>query len=121
MCIEKGILSEFFSERYDVMKMIQLDYTFERRIELQKEESYSEGHADGRKEGIAEGKAEGQIKGKDLLLIEQVCKKLKKGKDIPTIADELEEDVAHISVICSAAEKYAPDYDAEKIFADINA
>ena len=105
LCIEKGILSEFFRKKYDeVMKMIQLDYTFERRIELQKEESYSEGHSDGM----------------NLHLIEQICKKLKKGKDISTIADELEEEEAHISAICSTAEKFAPNYDAEKILSELN-
>ena len=53
------------------------------------------------------------------LLIELICKKLKKGKSVPQIADELEEDEAAIQAIVNAAEKYAPDYDVEKIVKDV--
>ena len=33
------------------------------------------------------------------------------------IADELEEDVVRIQVICDAAEKFAPGYEEEKVLA----
>ena len=65
-------------------------------------------------ESKAEEKAENECK-----LIEKVIKKLIKGKSIPVIADELEEEETYISAICSAAEKYAPDYDAKKIYQDL--
>ena len=45
-----------------------------------------------------------------------VCKKLAKGKDLDEIADELEEDVEVIKPMYNVAVKYAPDYDAEKVF-----
>lgn len=53
-------------------------------------------------------------------IIEQVCKKLIKGKDIETIADELEEDVDRIRSICEIATKFAPDYNIEAIYKALN-
>ncbi|MCC8139495.1 MAG: Rpn family recombination-promoting nuclease/putative transposase [Lachnospiraceae bacterium] len=53
--------------------------------------------------------------GKLLQLIEQVCKKLSKGKSLEQIADELEEEPAKIQQICDAAADFAPNYDTLKI------
>ncbi len=107
-CIEQGILTEFFTKRYDeVMKVVELDYTFERRIELQREESYIDGKNDGLKEGRIEG------------LIDLIVKKIRKNKPIPVIAAELENDEAEITRIYAIAKKYAPEYDAEKILAEL--
>ena len=107
-CIEQGILIEFFTKRYDeVMKVVELDYTFERRIELQREESYLDGKNDGLKEGRIEG------------LIDLIVKKIRKNKPIPVIAAELENDEAEITRIYAIAKKYAPEYDAEKILAEL--
>ena len=39
----------------EVVKMMQLDYTFERQLELEREESYTKGRAEGREEGFEEG------------------------------------------------------------------
>ncbi len=50
-----------------------------------------------------------------LQLINQVCKKLKKGKDASVIADEVKEDQEYVETIIEVAPKYAPKYDAEKI------
>ena len=57
-------------------------------------------------------------KGENLLFIKQVCKKFDKGKDAATIASELEEDDAidKVQRIIDIANKYAPDYDIEKIY-----
>ena len=74
---------------------------------------------DLRREGRAEGRAEGREEGRELLVITNVCKKLVKGKSIPQIADELEEDEEHIKTICDIAAKYAPEYDAEKILEEV--
>ena len=52
---------------------------------------------------------------KEELLIEQVCKKLKKGKEITQIADELEIEEAIISEICAVAAACAPEYDYESV------
>ena len=108
ICIEQGILTEFFTKRYDeVMKVVELDYTFERRIELQREESYLDGRNDGLKEGETSK------------LIDQIVKKILKNKPIPVIASELETDESEITRIYTIVEKYSPEYDTEKILAEL--
>ncbi len=57
--------------------------------------------------------------GKEDQLISMVCRKLRKGKDVEQIADELEEDEIHIKVICDAAKMFAPNYDEDKVIAAI--
>ena len=69
-----------------------------------------------RKEGRAEGRAEGLAEGEDKKLISQVCKKLIKGKTMECIAEELEEDLSLIGPICKIAERFAPEYEVDKIF-----
>ena len=54
-------------------------------------------------------------------LIMKICRKLIKGKSLEEIADDLEEDVGDIEHIYNAALKYAPDYDADKIYDEIYA
>lgn len=63
-----------------------------------------------------EGRVEGRTEGELFKVISQICRKLIKGKDIETIADELEEEPEQIEEICRIAGQYAPDYDEEKIF-----
>jgi hypothetical protein len=60
-------------------------------------------------------KIEGIEEGEERQLIKMVCRKLRKGKSVELIADELEEDEARIKAICDAAEAFAPDYDEEKV------
>lgn len=71
--------------------------------------------AEGWAEGHAEGFLEGQKEGEAYLLAKIVCKKLKKGKQLNEIADELEEEYSVIENIYRAAERFAPDYDVEKV------
>lgn len=71
--------------------------------------------AEGWTEGHAEGFLEGQKEGEAYLLAKIVCKKLKKGKQLNEIADELEEEYSVIENIYRAAERFAPDYDVEKV------
>ncbi len=41
-------------------------------------------------------------------------------KSVEVIAEELEEDdIEYIQHICEVAEKYAPDYDADRIYGDL--
>ena len=68
-----------------------------------------------RQDGMTEGKALGEKK----LLIKLVCRKLKKNKSVQTIAEELEEDLDKVSRICEAACKYAPEYDCDKIYNEL--
>ena len=69
----------------------------------------------------AEDRAEarGEAWGEERQLIKQICRKLRKGKDVEQIADELEEDEIRIKVICDAAAEYAPDYDEERVLTAI--
>ena len=65
---------------------------------------------------LNEAKAQGQAEGKTVTLITMISKKIKKGKDVNTIADELEEDVEVVERICEAAKDCAPNYDVETIY-----
>lgn len=60
-----------------------------------------------REEGIEEGEMR--------KLIEMVCKKLRKNKTSELIAEELEEEESVIKAICEKAQRYAPEYDIDKI------
>ena len=80
-------------------------------IEDMKNTARTEGRAEGRAEGRNVGRTEGEL----FKVISQICRKLIKGKDIETIADELEEEPEQIEAICRIARQYAPDYDEEKI------
>jgi flagellar biosynthesis/type III secretory pathway protein FliH len=68
-CIAENILKEFLIEhRSEVVKVMQLDYTFDRQIMLEREdarlEGWTEGNATGREEGWREGNAAGQAAGR---------------------------------------------------------
>lgn len=52
-------------------------------------------------------------------MIEQICKKLRKGKDVATIADEVEEDVARVQAICNIASAYGPEYNVHDVMAAV--
>ena len=71
-CIREDILRDFLIEhRQEVEKMMQLDYTFERQIELERQEA---------KKSCEKEK-----------LCEQIRKKLRKSKTLEQIAENLEE------------------------------
>lgn len=51
-CIEENVLADFLSEnRTEVVKVTQMDYTFDRQLELERDEARQEGFQEGRKEG----------------------------------------------------------------------
>ncbi|WP_155988291.1 hypothetical protein [Oribacterium sp. P6A1] len=60
-------------------------------------------------------KEEGREEGRIEWLVRQICRKLRKGKTIPQIAEELEEDEARVSAICNEAAEFSPDYDEDKV------
>ena len=63
-CIEHNILKEFLiSRRNEVTKNMKLDYTFDRQLELEREDAREEGLEEGRKEGREEGLKEGKLEG----------------------------------------------------------
>ena len=104
-CIGEGILRDFLlHEKAQVVSMS----IFEFDQELHDRTMFRDGKLEGRQEGRQEGR--------ELTLITQVCRKLRKNKRPEEIADELEEDYELIRSICDAAEKFAPEYEAQKIY-----
>ncbi len=103
-CIKEDILAEFLRKnKGEVISMSLYEYD----EELHRKSMIEYGREEGLKEGLE--------KGCTLKLISQICRKLTKGKDVQTIADELEEDTDVIEKICKIAEGFAPDYDENKI------
>lgn len=79
-CMEENVPRDFLAQhREEVMHVMTLDYTFERRLEMQ------------RAEAIEDGERIGKEIGKEEKLSEQIRKKIQKGKPLDQIADELEE------------------------------
>lgn len=66
-------------------------------------------------EELAEAKDEGRSQGELHTLISQITTKIKKGKSVEAIADELEQDVDYVRSIYDASQQFAPDYDRQKI------
>ena len=95
-CIEDGILSEFLlAHRAEVIDMCLTEFD---------EKTFVNGI-----------KEEGREEGREEQLIRMICRKLRKGKTIPQIAEELEEDEARVSAICNEAAEFSPDYDEDKV------
>ena len=92
--------------------MLRMEYDEAKTMAHIREDSYEEGELAGKKIGQEIGQQIGQ----ELKLIEIVCKKLKKNKTAEQIADELEEKITDIEKIYAVAEKFAPDYDVNKIY-----
>ena len=64
-CIREDILREFLMKhRSEVVKVVKLDYTFDRQLMLEREDSREEGREEGRAEGREEGRAEGREEGR---------------------------------------------------------
>lgn len=65
-CINKGILVEFLQEnRSEVIKVTQMDYTYERRlkiVERERDNARREGREEGRQEGLKDGQTQGAYK-----------------------------------------------------------
>lgn len=116
-CIENHILEEFFAKRWtEVLNVMTIDMTFERREVLIREEEYENGRAEGK----AEGKAEGISIGDFTRLASLIQKKIIKGKPLETIANELESTVDEIRPIYDEVSKYPTDTDTAKIYEEIH-
>ena len=62
-CIEEDVLKDFLQERRaEVLKVTQLDFTFDRWLELEREESWEEGRQKGREEERANTERERQAR-----------------------------------------------------------
>ena len=95
-CIEEGVLVEFLREnRSEVVKVTQLDYTFDRQIIMEREA----------------GREEGEM----IKLISLCCQKYKKGLSPEIAAEHLEQKVDVIKKIYAAI-KAVDTQDAEEIY-----
>lgn len=64
-CIKENVLREFLMERRtEVVKVVRLDYTFDRQLALEREDSRTEGYAEGHEKGYTEGCVEGRAEGR---------------------------------------------------------
>lgn len=98
------------SEEWEAVKMNILEIGIQHGEEI--------GLQKGLEKGLEKGLRQGLKEGEKRKLIEQVCRKLKKGKKPETIADELEEDIEVTRSICKVAELYAPEYNCDKIYGE---
>ena len=70
-CIDEDVLKEFLiNRREEVAKVTNLDFTFERQIELEREEAENKGLLRGREEGMSLGREEGMELGRKAGLLE---------------------------------------------------
>ena len=86
--MKTGILADYLKKKgSEVVNMLIAEYDYDLDVEVQREEAYAAGRQEGIQEGIQEGRQEGQQE----KLEELIKRKLKKGKSIDVIAEELEE------------------------------
>ena len=115
-CIDEDILVDFFEKhREEVVEVSIYDYDEEEVRRVLAEEYAQEYAQKVAKEVSEKAFAEGEQSGRQLNLINQVIKKVKKSKTLETIASELEEEVADIKPIYDAVVSSAPDYDINVI------
>ena len=70
-CIDEDVLKDFLiNRREEVAKVTNLDFTFERQIELEREEAENKGLLRGREEGMSRGREEGMELGRKAGLLE---------------------------------------------------
>ncbi len=107
---EKEILklSDSYNKPTEVLNVMTIDMTFERREVLIREEE----HENGRAEGISIGDF--------TRLASLIQKKIIKGKPLETIANELESTVDEIRPIYDEVSKYPTDTDTAKIYEEIH-
>ena len=104
-CINEDVLREFLLEnKAEVVRMFLTEYNEKQTLE----NTYNDGVEVGKEKGIEIGKAQGIEMGKvqgiefgeRKKLVEMVYKKIKKGKTVEEIADDLEENIEVVKQIC---------------------
>ena len=123
-CINEYVLREFLLEnKAEVVKMFLTEYnekqtlenTYNDGVEVGKEIGKEKGIEIGKAKGIELGKVQGIEFGERRKLIEMVYKKMKRGKTVEEIADDLEEDIEVINPIFNEIEKVGLDKSLEEI------
>lgn len=116
-----GMLGTVFSEELSAKEKTNI-LEEEYEIEAKREIKEGIGSMCNLSDGIEErGIRKGIGRGRQQLLIEKICRKLRKGKSLFLIAEELEEEESAIKEIYDAALSLAPDYDTDKIYALLHA
>ena len=107
-CIEEDIMADFFNEHREEVVGASI---WEFNQELNDQAKYEDGYDDGYDNGYDNGRKEGILS-----LIDKVCKKLKKGLSVSEISEALEESISETEKIVKAAQHFAPEYPADKIY-----
>lgn len=105
-------LRELFADEIEKQVKKQVEERAESAFQI----AFHDGFDNGFNDGFNDGFHNGLLEGKQKQLIQMVCKKMFKGKQPETIANELEEEIEVIKGICQAAAAFAPDYDCDKIY-----
>ena len=107
-CIKNGILADYLRRKgSEVENMLIAEYDYDLDIEVQREEAMEDGIQIGEKRGYFR------------TLMQLVLKMLSKGYAIEDIVDMTGEDSGVLQHIYEVAQKYAPNYDEEKICAEL--
>ena len=88
------------------------EYDEEKFLKGERELAYKSGE----EAGIEKGRQDGKTEGETLKLINQICKKVKKGQSPEKIAEDLEEEMETVLPIYQLAIESAPEYDSETIY-----
>ena len=112
-CIKENILKDFLlKNKAEMIQMSIFEYDEEKHKKFLRQEGFEDGLTQGMERGLEQGLTQGQ----ELKLISLICKKLKKDKSIEQIAEELEEEISVIELICKVASDFAPEYDVHEIY-----
>ena len=85
-------------------------------VEQGLQQGLEQGLQQGLEQGLQQGIQQGLQQGKEKSSINLVCKKVKRGKSLSVIAEELEEEEESLKVIYEAVLDAAPDYDVDQIY-----
>ncbi|MCR5255235.1 MAG: Rpn family recombination-promoting nuclease/putative transposase [Acetatifactor sp.] len=86
-------------------------YVFDKGVEKGLEQGIEQGIEQGLEQGLKRGHELGALE----TMTTQICNKLRKGKPIEVISEELETDPEKVRKICEIAKDFAPEYDVKAI------
>ena len=105
--------NEYVGEAYDCLKQLSADEVTRLRYEWRQKCLLDKNTM------LSSARREGEESGRCKALVEQVIKKMHKGLTSEETAEMLEEDVSIIKHIYAVSQKYAPEYNLEKICSDL--
>ena len=137
--------TEFTAENYDEVKKVYsiwlclnapkhtvdtiTEYGIETTVEVEErmkrmcnlsdvivEQGLQQGLEQGLQQGLEQGLQQGIQQGEEKSIINLVCKKVKRGKSLSVIAEELEEEEESLKVIYEAVLDATPDYEVDQIY-----